>query len=150
MRIQDVMSEGVRTVEPGATAGSARSQMEARRSHHLVVVEGAKVVGVLSQRDLGGRNAAALLRDKRVGDLMTPDPVTVAPTDTVRRAANLLRGRSIGCLPVVDGRDRLVGIVTISDLLDLIGRGVSKPVAKTRRWTLKHRGPTGSRGPRGR
>lgn len=141
MRIEDVMSRDVRTVSPGVVAGTARTMMEAKGMHHLVVQEGGKVVGVVSQRDLGGRNAAALLRSRTVGELMTPRPVTVGPNDTVRRAANVLRGRGIGCLPVVDERDELVGIVTISDLLDLVGRDVEKPVVRSKRWTLKHRGP---------
>lgn len=141
MRIEDVMSRDVRTVSPGVVAGTARAMMDAKGTHHLVVQDGGKVVGVVSQRDLGGRNAAALLRSRTVGELMTPRPVTVGPNDTVRRAANVLRGRGIGCLPVVDDRDELVGIVTISDLLDLVGRDVEKPVVRSKRWTLKHRGP---------
>jgi acetoin utilization protein AcuB len=143
MRIEDVMTEGVRTVGPQASAAEARTLMESRGTHHLVVVDDGRVVGVVSQRDLGGRNAAAFLRDKRVSDLMSARPVTVTPEDTVRRAANVLRGRSIGCLPVVDRRERLVGIVTISDLLDLIGKDLAKPVVRSKRWTLKHRGPRG-------
>jgi CBS domain-containing protein len=64
----------------------------------------------------------------------------VSPTTTVRKAANLMRGRSIGCL-VVTKRDRIVGIVTVADLLELVGRGADRPVASTTRWTLKHRAP---------
>jgi len=59
---------------------------------------------------------------------------------TLRQAANLLRGRTIGCLPVVEGGE-LVGILTTTDLLELIGRGAEKPVAKGKRWVLKGRGP---------
>jgi CBS domain-containing protein len=50
-----------------------------------------------------------------------------------------MRGRTIGSLPVVE-KGRLAGIVTVTDLLDLIGRGVERPVEKGKRWTLKHRG----------
>jgi acetoin utilization protein AcuB len=87
---------------------------------------------VVSERDLGGRNGSALRAGKSVADLMTPRAVTADPRAPVRQAANLLRGRSIGCLPIVDG-DRLVGIVTLTDLLDLIGRGYERPVERTRR-----------------
>jgi acetoin utilization protein AcuB len=59
---------------------------------------------------------------------------------TVRQAANLLRGRTIGCLPVVED-GAILGIVTTIDLLELIGRGAERPVPKTRRWVLKDRGP---------
>jgi acetoin utilization protein AcuB len=68
-------------------------------------------------------------------------PAVSATSDmTVRKAANLLRGRSIGCLPVMEDGD-LVGIVTTTDLLERIGRGVERPVSKGKRWILKGRGP---------
>jgi CBS domain-containing protein len=56
---------------------------------------------------------------------MRPNPICVDPRTPVRRAANLLRGRSIGCLPVVDS-GQLIGIVTISDVLELVGRGARR------------------------
>jgi CBS domain-containing protein len=71
---------------------------------------------------------------------MTADVVSVPPTTPVRKAANLMRGRSIGCL-VVSVAERAVGIITVADLLELIGRGTERPVAATTRWTLKHRTP---------
>jgi CBS domain-containing protein len=66
--------------------------------------------------------------------------VTVEPTTTVRKAANLMAGRSIGGV-VVTERGRFVGIVTITDLLELLGRGGDRPVTTATRWTLKHRTP---------
>lgn len=75
-----------------------------------------------------------------VADLMTAPAVTVEPTATVRQAANLMRGRSIGCLVVIESA-RDVGIVTVSDLLELVGRGLDRGVVTTKRWTLKHRAP---------
>jgi acetoin utilization protein AcuB len=71
---------------------------------------------------------------------MTGRVVTVPPTTTVRQAANLMRGRSIGCLVVTDPT-RIVGIVTVSDLLELLGQGADRGVVSTTRWTLKHRAP---------
>ena len=70
---------------------------------------------------------------------MTTSVVAVDRNTTVRRAANLMRGRTIGCLPVVE-RGRLVGILTVSDLLELLGRGVDRPASPTRR-VLHHRAP---------
>lgn len=92
------------------------------------------VVGIVSERDLHGIGEARLA-DKTVGDVMTATVISARPTMTVRKAANLLRGHSIGCLPVLEA-GRLVGIVTTTDLLELIGRGVERPVAASRRWTL--------------
>jgi CBS domain-containing protein len=71
---------------------------------------------------------------------MTVPAVTIAPTATVKRAANVMRGRSIGCL-VVSDRGRAVGIVTVSDLLELIGRGLDRGAATAERRLLHFRAP---------
>jgi CBS domain-containing protein len=140
MRIEDIMSKTIWSVAPDARAELAWEQMRKRRVHHLVVMEGARVVGILSERDLGGARGERLRQDRRVSELMTPHVVVAAPETTLKKAANLLRGRVIGCLPVVDGKT-LVGIVTTTDLLDLIGRGAERPVAESTRWVMKGRGP---------
>ena len=140
MRVQNVMTEGVTTVSAATAADEAWNTMRLNGIHHLVVTKGKQVVGVLSDRDAGGPRGAALRTGHAVADLMTSPAVTVEPTMTVRRAANLMRGRSIGCLVVVDSA-RVVGLVTVSDLLALIGRGLDRGVAATKRWTLKHRAP---------
>lgn len=140
MRVQDVMSRAVQTVAAGAPAGDAWEQMTQRGIHHLVVVHDRKPVGVLSARDLGGAKGPALRRNRTVRELMTAPPVTVAPTATVRKAANLMRGRALGSLVVVDG-GRVVGMVTVSDLLELLGRGIDKPTPTAARAALRHRVP---------
>jgi acetoin utilization protein AcuB len=111
------------------------------RIHHLVVADGRRVLGVVSQRDLGGTRGEPTRRGHIVQELMTRDVVTATPATTVRQAANLLRGRSIGCLPVTDG-ERLVGILTVTDVLELVGEVVRKastdarwkPVRRMGRW----------------
>jgi CBS domain-containing protein len=70
---------------------------------------------------------------------MTEKLVAATPEMTVREAANLMRGHAVNCLPVFNGRDRLRGIVTVVDLLELIGRGMERP-AKAERAVLKDRG----------
>ena len=140
MRVQDVMTEDVQTISPAKAAEDAWELMRTHRFHHVVVTRGARVVGVLSDRDAGGRRGATVRRGHTVEELMTPNVVTVEPTTTVRKAANLMRGRSIGCVVVTD-RGRVVGIVTVADLLELLGRGADRPVIVAKRWTLKHRAP---------
>lgn len=140
MRCNEIMSAGVKTVSSNESAADAYAQMRVAKVHHLVVTAGRDLVGVLSERDLGGRSGAALRQRSLVADLMTTNIVTAKPDTSLRDAANLLRGRSIGCLPIVDGR-RLVGIVTISDILEIIGRGTYKPSPQGERKTLKRRGP---------
>jgi acetoin utilization protein AcuB len=143
MRLDDIMSTEVKTIGPGATLGEARTLMETSGIHHLVVVEGGLVVGVLSARDVGGRSSNG--RDAGlVESAMSPHVVSMAPDATIRQAANRLRGRGIGCLAVMDG-SKLRGIVTTSDLLELIGRGVERPIERSTRWNLRGRGPRGGR-----
>ena len=140
MRAQDLMTTPVHTTTMGTSADDAWELMRMKRVHHLVVVDGKAIAGVLSDRDIGGRHGASVRKGRTVSDLMTEPVVTVTPTTTVRQAANLLRGRSIGCLVVAD-KGRVAGIVTTADLLELLGRGVDRPVLQATRWTLKHRAP---------
>jgi CBS domain-containing protein len=140
MRVQDVMTEGVKTISPTAATEDAWNTMRVNRIHHLVVANGRQIVGILSERDAGGRRGAAVRTNSVVADLMTAPAVTVEPTMTVRRAANVMRGRSIGCLVVVES-GHAVGIVTVSDLLELVGRGFDRGAVTTNRRTLNHRSP---------
>src|SRR5689334_23330135 len=117
IRLQDIMSTDVKTVSPDTAADQAWSLMQQHDIHHLVVLDGRDVIGVISARDLGGNRGAATRRNQRVGDLMVGGVVTAKPGDTLRQAANKLRGYAIGCLPIFeDGKVR--GIVTITDCLE--------------------------------
>jgi acetoin utilization protein AcuB len=139
MRVAEVMTTNVQTIAPEAPAADAWELMRRKGIHHLVVISGSTVSGVLSDRDAGGRSGATIRAGSCVSDLMTTSVVTVDPETTIRRTANLMRGRTIGCVPVVD-RGRLVGILTVSDLLELLGRGGDRP-ARPERHGLHHRIP---------
>jgi acetoin utilization protein AcuB len=140
MRVQDLMTKDVQSVSPGTPADEAWNLMRTNRIHHLVVTEGRRVVGVLSDRDAGGLRGLAVRRNRTVAELMSGHVVTIPPTTPIRKAANLMRGRTIGCLVVTSGT-RIVGIVTVSDLLQLLGQGADRAAVTTARWTLKHRAP---------
>lgn len=140
VRVQDVMSRQVRAISPDETADEAYRIMRMRRIHHLVVMDGRHIAGVLSDRDLGSGQGAAARKGREVRELMTTGVVTVTPETPMRKAANLMRGRSIGCVVVTEAA-KVVGIVTVSDLLALVGRGVEHPVEQSKRWTLKHSVP---------
>ena len=139
MRVADVMTTSVKTVPRKTSAADAWELMRRQGIHHLVVMEGADVVGVFSDRDAGGRNGSRVRAQSSVGDLMTGNVVTVEPTETIRRVANLMRGRTIGCVAVT-ARGRLKGIVTVSDLLTILGGGADRP-ATPARHTLNYRSP---------
>lgn len=137
MRIGEMMTSRVETVPAGESAENALRRMRTKRIHHLVVPLDAGAVGVVSSRDLDSLGGGRPLRT--VADVMTAPAVTAEPHTTIRQAANLLRGRTVGCLPVLED-GKLVGIVTTTDLLELIGRGSERPVSKGKRWVMKGRG----------
>ena len=140
MRVRDVMSTGVKSVGVELPADEAWQWMRAERIHHLVVLDGKAIAGVISDRDAGGPKGDAVRAGHDVGELMTRHVVTVTPDTTVKRAANLMRGRSIGCAVVTD-KGRVAGIVTTSDLLELLGRGAIRPTPTARRPDLNFRAP---------
>ena len=137
MRIFEVMSEKVLTVPPALPAADAWQMMEANNVRHLVVKDGAKVVGVLSDTDAGGPHGEAVRARAAVRDLMDSHFACVTRADTVRKAANLMRGHKTGCLPVVE-RGRLLGVVTIGNLLEILGHGIERPNHEARA-ALHHR-----------
>ncbi len=138
MRLQDVMSTNVKTVGPGVVAEQAWSLMQQHDIHHLVVVDGSDIIGVISARDLGGARGGAARKNLTVEDMMVHHAVTAKPDDTLRQAANKLRGHAIGCLPVVDG-GKVKGIVTITDCLELLGRGATHPGGQPERRMLSRK-----------
>jgi hypothetical protein len=87
----------------------------------LVVTENGRLRGVVSERDLGGRSDTDIRKGRTVQDLMTARVVSAESKTTLHQAANLMGGRRIGCLPVLDG-GRLVGIVTATDVFDELSR----------------------------
>jgi acetoin utilization protein AcuB len=105
------------------------------RIRHLPVLEGRRLVGVISDRDLraatpalGDLARAEALDRIRVADEMARDVATAGPEDPIEDAAMAMYERKIGCLPVVDGED-LVGILTTSDVMRALVRlvGAHKP-----------------------
>jgi CBS domain-containing protein len=119
MRLHEIMTRDVQIISASATIAEARAAMKSKRVHHLLVRDGRQIVGVVSQRDFGVRPGTA--EKQRVADVMPLDLVTGTPNTTVQQAANLCRGRSVGCLPVLDGF-KPVGIVTTTDLLARLAR----------------------------
>lgn len=119
-RVADIMTTSVRAIGPTASLEDARALMRETGIHHLVVMKAGHVAGILSSRDCDRAEHYVTHDDKwRVEEMMTARVVVASPEMSVREAARLLRGYTIGCMPVIDGKD-LVGIVTTSDLLDLL------------------------------
>jgi CBS domain-containing protein len=129
MKVRDIMSTKVQTIDMNQKAESAWSLMKWKRIHHVVVTDGpGRIVGVVSARDLGGPDREAARQVRPVAAMMTAYAVKAVPTMPVRQAANVMRGWNIGCLPVVEDGE-LVGIVTVSDLLRVVADGAKTSAA---------------------
>ena len=119
--VADLMTRDVVTIHPEGMAQRAIDVMAERGIRHLVVVDSDEVVGVLSQRDvlrhMARRFTAATdpLRT-RVNHFMSSPVATTTPDSPISLADFIMSERDIGCLPVLDGNNRLVGIVARSDV----------------------------------
>jgi CBS domain-containing protein len=118
MRLKSVMNTSVESIGPHASIATAERAMKRKGIHHLVVVRHGQVVGLLTVDVLRHRKAEGATR---VEDAMLRN-ITFASTEmTVRQAAALMSpGHAQTALPIVQGQ-RLVGIVTVTDLLNLAG-----------------------------
>ena len=139
MRVRDVMTKDVATVAPGTHLRDVAKLLVERRISGVPVVEGGRVVGIVSERDIlfkerpsDGlhRGVLAWLMDE--GDLMlkidartaeaamTAPAVTIGPARSVADAAALMLDEGVSRLPVVSGE--LIGIVTRHDLVRAFAR----------------------------
>lgn len=121
--VRDSMTREVVTVGPETTAAEALALCRENGIRHLPVLEGGRLVGVISDRDLrsatpalGDPSRAEALQKIQVGDEMIRDVETARPEDPIEDAASEMYEKRIGCLPVVDGEE-LVGIITTSDVM---------------------------------
>ena len=124
--VRDSMTREVAVLSPKSTAAEALGLCRERRIRHLPVLEEERLVGIVSDRDLrsaapalGDPGRASALEELRIQDVMTREVVTAHPGDPIEEAANWMRERRIGCLPVVEGGE-LVGIITSSDVMEAL------------------------------
>ena len=108
----------VASVRPDTSVEDIVGELTTRRIGAVLVIDGDSVVGVVSERDivrgLAGHEGDVLAL--RARDIMTSPVITILPTDTVAGAMELMTGRRIRHLPVVES-GRLVGLVSIGDLV---------------------------------
>jgi acetoin utilization protein AcuB len=131
MLVQHWMTRNPIAVDADSPFLEARVIMKEKRIGHLPVVDGGKLVGVVTDRDL--KEAAPsgattldvyemnyLLLKMKVRDLIKREPITIKPTNSIEKAATLMYEHKVGCLPVVDEAGALVGIITGRDLLGVM------------------------------
>jgi len=117
MKVRELMTTEPTTVEPKATLGELATLMKQEDCGAIPVVEGGRLVGIVTDRDIVVRGVAAGKDPKmqRVSEIMSADPVTIGPEDDVNDAEKKMADRQIRRLPVVDG-GKLVGIIVTAQI----------------------------------
>jgi CBS domain-containing protein len=133
VKVKEKMTKNPTAVRPEEALKDAVSKMERGHFRHLPVVDNdGKLIGMLSDRDIrlirpslafvGKEDAAVQLWSLAVQQAAVFDPISVKPETTVKEAAELMLRWHVGGLPVADNNDKLIGIITYTDLLrDSVG-----------------------------
>ena len=123
LRVRDAMTRDVVTVGPEESAARAWGLCRERNIRHLPVVEGGRLVGIVSDRDLRDLSPPRATTDEentlgwvQIRDMMSTGVVTAHPLDTIEHAAKVIYENRFNCLPVI-ADDELAGIITSSDLV---------------------------------
>lgn len=135
--VSQVMSRELVTVEEDDTLLNLLESMQALRFRHLPVTEDDRLIGLLTERDLlrvsmsnllphGASQTRELLERFHVRDVMVRDVITVTPETSLAEASRLLLDKRIGCAPVVDADNVLVGMLTSSDFLKTLSRAAER------------------------
>ena len=126
--VREHMSRGLLSVAPDETITQVAQRMVERNLGAVLVVDGDRLVGIMTERDLMRAVARGVHADAMVAEYMSRDPETIEPGDTTEHAAVLMIHGGFRHLPVVEGAD-VVGILSIRDLVrvtleDAAPRGV--------------------------
>jgi CBS domain-containing protein len=114
--VETIMTRDLLRVDAGVSLVDAAGRMNDRRVGAVLVFDGERLAGILTERDVLRAVAAAAVEGGTVGDWMTSTPETIEPSETASQAAALMLHGGFRHLPVADG-DRVIGVVSIRDLI---------------------------------
>jgi acetoin utilization protein AcuB len=123
VKVAEIMSSPVHTVEPDALLDGAWAMLQRHEIYYLPVVTEGRLLGICSKSDVlkkiivapGGE--AEIAQNLRVAEIMQPEVVTATLETEIRQIAMALTQYHIGALPIMDQQGQLVGIVTLADLV---------------------------------
>ena len=128
MTVSDIMTDAAITDAPYDTIAQASAKMWQQQTGSLLIMEGDRLAGIVTERDVlrtvaeGKDPATSSLRD-----IMTTDVVTVSPDTRLKDAAAIMFEKWFRHLPVVTGDGKVVGIISLRDLLTLVAQGMEDP-----------------------
>lgn len=134
VRLREIMVTKVISLQIRDSLVSAEEKFRVHGIRHLPVLdEKQRVIGILTQRDLSRCMAARKTEEGYVYDsgqlnhfilkyIMTLNPVTLGPEDTIGHVVEIMARDKFGCIPIVDAEHVLLGIVTQIDVLKYIAR----------------------------
>ncbi len=126
--VSQIASTALITIQIGQKLSEARKLMQVNQIHHVPVVQGKKLMGILSAVDLATLSLTSFGSDERANDaildnqfsveeVMSKNMVTIKPTAPIREAAEILAEGHFHSLPIVDKEGDLRGLVTSTDLI---------------------------------
>jgi CBS domain-containing protein len=120
--VSDIMTRRVIYLREEDNLSRIVEGMEHFGLRHLPVLDGDKLVGMISHRDMLKILSSTERREEEtfVASVMTRDPIAVAPDTPIAEAARTLLKARFGCLPVVDSDGNVIGIVTEHDFLKVV------------------------------
>jgi CBS domain-containing protein len=117
MKVSEVMTRDVQTIRPDDPVQQAASFMLSAVAGSIPVTDGERLIGMITDRDIAVRGIAkGYGPDTPVRELMTDDVICVREDDNVEDIASKMSEAQVRRLPVIDGNDRLCGIVSLGDL----------------------------------
>lgn len=114
--IKNLMTKNIVSVDLNDIFSVAQEKMDRLSVHHMPVLEGNKLKGILSRMDIlkcSNREAHTV----SIESIMTSNVTVLSENDTVRKAVELLTTSSFNSLPIVNAEGELVGLITSKDLL---------------------------------
>lgn len=116
LKIKDIMTKNVKTVNSNDPVSQAATLMQEINVGSIPVVEGKKVVGIVTDRDIVLRNVAnEKTPHEKISSVMTKNLISVSPETDIHEAAHIMAKNQIRRLPVINNEE-LMGIVSIGDL----------------------------------
>ncbi len=131
MNVEKIMSKGLVTVKLDDTLKVVKEIFDNANIHHLLVVEADRLFGVISDRDMlkalspnigtiVEMNRDTITLNKKVHQIMTSEPVTLALDADISDAIEIFNNHDISCIPVVDDKNKPVGIISWRDIIKAI------------------------------